>query len=185
MDTEKSKKLLEQLKTARWLPPYNPELITEIEEDISKLFRQIELEISSTGGDATTAISHSFIARHKRIVLAYLSHRLGKLERLRWESGPSIPAHFKSDLHSDESEYFKLYNNLLNDYSSKVSRYLDVTTDTEPPKDVYVTVKVDEEYGEIVLPETGPVALTKHSLHLLKRTESVALVKQGVLQHIN
>ena len=61
---------------------------------------------------------------------------------------------------------------------------LDITTDTDPPRELFVEVRVLEDLGEVVLAESGTVKLTKGSTHLLRRTEVSALVKQGVVAEV-
>lgn len=61
---------------------------------------------------------------------------------------------------------------------------MDLTSDKDPPKDVYVSVRVNEECGELVLPESGMVSLNKDTVHLLRRTEAATMIRQGLLEHI-
>lgn len=112
----KSKQLLRELKTSKWLPPYNNELIEAIQEEISDTHARVSAEFEAASEDASTAILHGVNSRNKRAVLAYLNFRIKKLESFKWDSGPSIPAHFASNLHQDESDYFQRYNTLVSSY---------------------------------------------------------------------
>ncbi|CAG9331172.1 unnamed protein product [Blepharisma stoltei] len=184
MHAEKSKKLVRELKTSKWLPPYNVALISEISQDMASLYEKAVSDLEDRNTDSAL-IKSSLVNRNKRCVLAYLNYRLTKLECLRLETGPNIPPHFSNQLNKDEMDYFKQYSALLQDYSRKVSKSLDLTGDLQPPKDVFVEVRATEDVGDIVLPETGQVSLEKNTVHLLRRSEAAGLIRQGVLQHIN
>lgn len=184
MYAEKSKKLVRELKTSKWLPPYNVSLISEISQEINSLCEKIITELNEER-EESIRVKSNMIFRDKRCVLAYLNFRLNKLEALRLESGPSIPPHFSNQLNKDEMDYFKQYSALVQDYNRKVSKYIDITGDLQPPKDLYIEVRVNEDIGDIVLPETGQVSLERNTVHLLRRSEAAPLVRQGVLQHMN
>ena len=179
------KRLVSELKTTQWLPPYNSSLIGEIEQEIKGLHEQIYKEFSTRTEDASTSLFYSGIARNKRGTLAYLNYRLKQLEKHKWLSGSSIPPHFYNQLHSDEIEYFRLYNALVQSYSSKVSPCINISADPDPPKDLYVSIRTKEDCGDIMLPESGLVPLHKDTTHLLKRTEAVPLIKQGKAEHVH
>ena len=47
MYAEKSGKLVRELKTSKWLPPYNHESISDIKSEIKSLVEKIELDFNS------------------------------------------------------------------------------------------------------------------------------------------
>ena len=122
--------------------------------------------------------------RDKRAALVYLNYRLNKLEEIRWDVGPTIPSHYVNQLSKDELNYFRNYSNLLRGYSKSLSGSLniDLTLDKQPPKDVLVEVRVKQDYGEVMLPDSGPTNLTRNSARLLSRSEADPLIRLGVVQ---
>ena len=184
MNSEKSKKLVRELKTSKWLPPYNSDLIKEISKETTSLCSN--LAESLLNNESSLAVMQSnIINRNKRGVLAYLNYRISKLEALRIENGPSIPPHYSNQLCAEEMEYFKKYSGLLLDYNRKVSKHIDLTTDLVPPKDLYVEVRVKEDIGDILLSNGGQITLKKNTSQLVKREEVANLIRQGVLQQTN
>jgi GINS complex subunit 1 len=184
MYTEKSKKLVRELKTSKWLPPYNPSLISDISTEISTLCDSLK-ESLATDQDSLAVLQSNFINRNKRGVLAYLNYRVSKLEALRIEHGPDIPPHYSNQLSIDEVDYFRKYSGLVGDYSRKVSKYLDLTTDIEPPKELFIEVRVKEDIGDVILPVTGQRNFKKNTVQLVRREEVATLVRQGALQQTN
>ncbi|OMJ70197.1 hypothetical protein SteCoe_31879 [Stentor coeruleus] len=184
MYTEKSKKLVRELKTSKWLPPYNNILINEISTEITELHGKL-LQSLASQNEALTVLQAGCLNRSKRSVLAYLNFRASKLETLRVENGPSIPPHYSHQLSGDEIDYFRKYSALLQEYSQKVSSHLDLTTDLMPPKDLFIEVRVKEDIGDIVLPVSGQVTFKKNTSQLVRREEVAALIRQGVLQQTN
>ena len=58
---------------------------------------------------------------------------------------------------------------------------MDLTTTLEPPRALYVEVRVIEEVGEVYLPDTGTVNLAKDTVHYLKKSDIDCFLKQGKL----
>jgi GINS complex subunit 1 len=181
MYTEKSKKLVRELKTSKWLPPFNNGLINEISAEITELHGKV-VESLASQNDSLAVLQAGCIERNKRGVLAYLNYRAAKLESLRVENGPTIPPHYSHQLCSDEADYFRKYSALLQEYSQKVCEFVDITTDLVPPKDLFIEVRVKEDIGDIVLPVTGQVTFKKNTVQLVRREEVAALVRQGALK---
>lgn len=188
MCAEKSRKLLRELKTSCWLPPYNRKLIEDILEEVKDLVIEVlrlNEELAATSPPSMTAavamsLKTEILFRHKRCVLAYLHHRCGKLEESRWQTGAKLPSHYQGQLSQHEGVYFDRYSRLLGKYSALAG--VDVTSDLEPPKDVQVEVAVTEERGEVELPESGTVELKKNTRLLLRRSEAESLIRQGIVQ---
>lgn len=193
MCAEKSRKLLRELKTSMWLPPYNSKLIEEIQEEVKDLsveavsqcqgmdFRpSAALSEQQTTDAIVLALKTEIVLRHKRSVLSYLHYRTQKLEESRWQTGVKLPSHFQNNLSEEELQYFARYSKVLARYSALAG--VDVTRDLEPPKDVQVEVSVTEEMGEVELPESGTVELKKNTRLLLRRSEAESLIRQGYVQ---
>ena len=186
---ENSKKLVKELKTSKWLPPYNHALIEQITKETLMIYEKASEDMSYRKDTHSISILLSAMTTKRNIrgVLAYLNYRLQKLEELRWETGPKIPPHFQNQLSKHEIEYFQGYSALLNSYSKSISKTLklDLTADKQPPKSLYVEGRVMEDMGEVVLPDTGAVNLKKNTTHLFRRTEAYHLIKQGIVKQVN
>ena len=104
--------------------------------------------------------------RNIRCVLAYLNTRLTRVERLAWESGKHIPDHIMDKLSPGECTYFKEYLDNIDTYNKAVSNmfgtdsnHIDLTVDFNPPKDLFIQIRVNKDYGTVYLPESGEVKL--------------------------
>ena len=85
---------------------------------------------------------------------------------MAWESGKHIPDHILENLSESEARYFKEYIENLDNYNKAISSLLgsdsttiDLTVDLNPPKDLFVEVRVNKDVGIITLPESGEVNL--------------------------
>ena len=129
--------------------------------------------------------------RNIRCVLAYLNTRLSRVERMAWESGKHLPDHILEKLSESEASYFKTYVDNLDGYNKAIcnmlgsdSNNIDLTVDLNPPKDLFVEVRVNKDVGTITLPESGEVQLQKNSTYLLKRSEADNLIKRGIMSEV-
>ena len=129
--------------------------------------------------------------RNIRCVLAYLSTRLTRVERLAWESGKHIPDHVMEKMSENELRYYKQYMENLEEYNKQISTLfgsennnIDLTVDFHPPKDLFIEVRVNKDYGTVTLPESGQVKLQLNSTHLLRRNEVEELIKRGILSEV-
>ena len=80
------------------------------------------------------------IERNKRCLVAYHMKRLEKIREIRWQGGPVIPDHLRTNLSASERTYSHKYNRAL----AKLMRGsgdLDFTQIQTPPKSLYVEVK--------------------------------------------
>eukprot|EP00949_MAST-11_sp_MAST-11-sp1_P001244 g1244.t1 len=119
------------------------------------------------------------LLRNKRYALAYLKHRMEKIETLRWETGAVLPKELRSNLNSTELDYFQNYNNILGNYMRDMK--IDITSGMTPPKDLLIEVRVVEACGEIFT-DHGPVTLDANTTHFLRRGDVEHLIRQGKLQ---
>lgn len=110
--------------------------------------------------------------RNKRCLLAYHRVRSDKLEQMCWSgtdvleqepqqqqhqwashggtSGPGISsdAGNQSSLSPEEEEYFRQYGDMLAAYKGRWTD-IDLTGSLEPPKDLFIDVRVLKDAGEI------------------------------------
>lgn len=117
--------------------------------------------------------------RNKRCLLAYHRVRTEKLEELCWtgidvleqqvppaaEDGAQTVASSQSGNHSslspEEEEYFRQYSDLLAAYKGQWTD-VDLTGALEPPKDLFIDVRVLKDAGEIQT-EYGYVSFSSFS----------------------
>ena len=143
--------------------------------------------------------------------MAYLGHRLDKISKFAWESGKNLPEHVLEKMSPAEMLYFKKYLEAIENYNKNISESLaadaaladddndldldqaaggfdpsslDLTVDFAPPKDLFIEVRVNKDYGTVMLPESGEVKLQKNSTHLLRRAEVEHLIKRGIMTEV-
>ena len=140
---------------------------------------------------APLVVANQNMQRNIRCVLAYLSTRLTRVERLAWESGKHIPDHVMEKMSENELRYYKQYMENLEEYNKQISTLfgsennnIDLTVDFHPPKDLFIEVRVIKDYGTVTLPESGQVKLQLNSTHLLRRNEVEELIKRGILSEV-
>lgn len=61
---------------------------------------------------------------------------------------------------------------------------LDLTVDLAPPKELFIEVRCQRDFGAVMLPQSGEVNLQKNTTHLLRRSEVDHLIKQGVVTEV-
>jgi len=103
--------------------------------------------------------------RNKRCLLAYHRVRTDKLEELCWKGVDLISGDYSSDgparngsveasdaskssLSPEEEEYIRLYGDLLAAYKGQWTD-IDLTGSLEPPRDLFIDVRVLKDAGEI------------------------------------
>ena len=123
--------------------------------------------------------------------MAYLNTRLDRINKMTWESGKHIPDYLLDNLSAEETKYFKKYVDNIDEYNKSVSdmfksdsNNLDITVDFNPPKDLFIEVRVNKDYGTVMLPESGEVLLQKNTTHLLRRSEVDNLIKRGIMYEV-
>jgi len=68
----------------------------------------------------------------------------------------------------------------VEEYSKSLPyKKFDLVKDMEPPKELFIEVRMVEDCGEIFLPETGIVKLQKDTMHYLRRSEVEHFIKSG------
>tara|TARA_B110000285_G_C14868759_1_gene488144 strand:+ start:527 stop:736 length:210 start_codon:yes stop_codon:yes gene_type:complete len=62
--------------------------------------------------------------------------------------------------------------------------HIDLTVDLNPPKELFIEIRVNKDYGTVDLPESGEVKLQKNTIHNLRRSEVDHLIKRGIMSEI-
>ena len=97
-----------------------------------------------------------------------------------------MPETIRDKITPEEYQYFKDYLENLNEYSNSLSSLgnFDLTIDMAPPKELFIEVRIKEDYGEVELPESGKVNLKKNSTLLLRRSDVEHLIRQGKVHEV-
>jgi GINS complex subunit 1 len=181
---QKGRELILDLQRSDWLPAYDEDGVRQVIEEANKSIKSLEdhvnhrkvRDIPSEEKPLAVYLLACF-NRNIRYSHAYFTHRLGKIRSLRWETGSILPDRLQKDtLSSHEKDYFHFYNKLITSYNEAVG--VDLASDLEPPRDLFVEIRVLTDCGEIMT-ESGPVSLDQGSTHYLRRSDVEHLIRLG------
>ncbi|EMD01245.1 hypothetical protein BAUCODRAFT_118950 [Baudoinia panamericana UAMH 10762] len=138
-------------------------------------------------------VNHLSMRRNKRCLLAYHRTRTDKLEEMCW-SGLDISDlqassttrgqdAATSSLSAEEEQYMHQYSDLLAAYKGQWTD-IDLTGSLEPPRDIFIDVRVLKDAGEIQT-EYGSITLTKNSQFYVRQADVERLIQQGYLQKLS
>lgn len=160
------------------MPPYETELVRETAREVRDLDRDVanilepfqgSFDPNANQGVAGTLLTnHLSMRRNKRCLLAYHRTRTDKLEDLVWRGadvvdlsgqqlrdGPAGGNVFgaatdtgTSSLSPQEEDYVRQYGDLLAAYKGQWTD-IDLTGSLEPPRDLFIDVRVLKDAGEI------------------------------------
>jgi GINS complex subunit 1 len=154
-----------------YLPPYQTETVRavtrevrDLDKDVKRILEPIEGTFTPSSDPPTACallVNHLSIRRNKRCLLAYHRVRAEKLEQMCWDgkdvleqqqsrqggTGPGNAIN-ESSLSPEEEEYFLQYNDMLAAYKGQWTD-IDLTGSLEPPKDLFIDVRVLKDAGEI------------------------------------
>ena len=135
-------------------------------------------------------IHHLCMRRNRRCLLAYQRLRADRIDEMVW-SGNEV----KGVLSPEEEEYARGYGLLV---AGLKGRWTDVELggSLEPPRDLYVEVRVLKDAGEIqteygyflvrdMLLMNSVITLTKNSQLYVRQADVERLIQQGYLQRID
>lgn len=142
---------------------------------------------------AALLVNHLSMRRDKRCLLAYHRMRTSKLEEMCW-AGTDITelqntttrhahgAGTTSSLSAEEEQYAHAYSDLLAAYKGQWTD-IDLTGGLDPPKDIFIDVRVLRDAGEIQT-EYGSITLTRNSQFFVRQGDVERLIQQGYLQKL-
>lgn len=156
------------------LPPYQTEIVRAVTREVRDLDRDVARLLDPFDGafnpsaDPAVAcallVDHLCMRRNKRCLLAYHRVRTEKLEELCWngvdileqqqpgesseDRGQMQGAGGHSSLSPEEEEYFRQYGDMLAAYKGQWTD-VDLTGTLEPPRDLFIDVRVLKDAGEI------------------------------------
>ncbi|KAF1817357.1 GINS complex, Psf1 component [Eremomyces bilateralis CBS 781.70] len=145
-------------------------------------------------------VNHLAMRRNKRCLLAYHRVRAQKLEEACWAGVDVLDRQAGGDgagngeeggqggaaamnLSPEEEEYVRRYSDLLAAYKGQWTD-IDLTGSLEPPRDLFVDVRVLKDAGEIQT-EYGAITLSKNSQLYVKESDVERLIQQGYLQKLS
>lgn len=173
--------------------------IRGLEKDVKHILEPLQGQFSPSS-DVPTAcallVSQLSMRRNKRCLLAYHRVRAHKLEQICWDGKdvlelqqPNQPSshhdgsNSDSSLSPEEEEYFRQYNDIIAAYKGHWTD-IDLTGSLEPPKDLFVDVRVLKDAGEVQT-EYGAINLTKNSQFYVRLGDVERLIAQGFLQRLS
>jgi len=141
--------------------------VRDLDKDVARILEPFQGSFNPTSEPATACallVDHLSMRRNKRCLLAYHRVRAEKLEQMCWEgkdafeqqseneqnglNGGSNQPGTQSSLSPEEEEYFRQYNDMLAAYKGQWTD-IDLTGSVEPPKDLFIDVRVLKDAGEI------------------------------------
>jgi GINS complex subunit 1 len=157
-------------------------------------------------------VDHLSMRRNKRCLLAYHRVRAEKLEAMAWEGrdmdmdvdvdvdvgaaeeGANTNANAKdtntnsgnnlqNSWSPEEESYFRKYVDLLAQFKGQWTD-IDLTGSLEPPRDLFIDVRVLKDAGEIQT-EYGAINLTKNSQFYVRQGDVERLIQMGFLQRLS
>lgn len=155
--------------------------VRDLDKDVGTILEPFAGSFNPSTEPATACallVNHLCMRRNKRCLLAYHRTRTDKLEEMCWsgidvlerqqqlsKKGASDGASAQmgtdgagSSLSPEEEEYVRQYSDLLASYKGQWTD-IDLTGSLEPPKDLFIDVRVLKDAGEIQT-EYGYVKLT-------------------------
>lgn len=81
-----------------------------------------------------------------------------------------------------ENEFFKGYDVNVLEYMNSLK--VDLNTDLEPPKELYIEIRVLEDCGEIYTSNGILLTLKKNTNHFVRRCDVEGLIRLGMVEHI-
>jgi GINS complex subunit 1 len=148
--------------------------VRDLDKDVSNILQPFNGSFDPSADPATACsllVNHLCMRRDKRCLLAYHRTRTDKLEELVWSgidvlesttqldreglggsgAGGAYPNNSEgqgSSLSLEEEEYVRLYGDLLAAYKGQWTD-IDLTGSLEPPRDLFIDVRVLKDAGEI------------------------------------
>ncbi|GME24988.1 GINS complex subunit Psf1 [Neofusicoccum parvum] len=181
--------------------------VRELNNDVNDIMSSMQGSFNPSADPATACallVDHLAMRRNKRCLLAYHRTRSDKLEEMCWNGidvlerqqqqqqqqqargagGKDLGGDMgnTSSLSPEEEEYVRQYSDLLAAYKGQWTD-IDLTGSLEPPRDLFIDVRVLKDAGEIQT-EYGAITLTKNSQFYVRQGDVERLIQQGYLQRL-
>jgi GINS complex subunit 1 len=149
--------------------------VRELDKDVSAILESFQGSFNPSADPAAACsllVDHLCMRRNKRCLLAYHKTRTDKIEEMSWNgqdvleqgqqqsqagsdpgsrgqrSAVAADVGSSSSLSPDEEEYVRQYGDLLAAYKGQWTD-IDLTGSLEPPRDLFIDVRVLADVGEI------------------------------------
>ena len=146
--------------------------VRDLNKDVSDILAPFEGSFNASAEPATACsilVNHLCMRRNKRCLLAYHRVRTDKLEEMCWaekdileeerqqregaqgvgdNSAINTESNNQSSLSPEEEEYVRQYGDMLAAYKGQWTD-IDLTGSLEPPRDLFIDVRVLKDAGEI------------------------------------
>lgn len=123
--------------------------------------------------------------------------RAERLESMAWEgkdvdespeshdrdSTANTASAAQNSLSPEEESYFRHYTDFLSQYKGQWTD-IDLTGSLEPPRDLFIDVRVLKDAGEIQT-EYGAITLTKNSQFYVRQGDVERLIQLGFLKRLS
>ncbi|KAM0791936.1 hypothetical protein ACM66B_004188 [Microbotryomycetes sp. NB124-2] len=162
----------------------------------------------SQGTQAEMTVNALVLKRNQRALALYLTQRLDTIKNHFWEKGGVLSAAFgqETDVRRNmapvDEAFAKAYSDLCLSFKSSYfedpdepgtqgPQLLDVVdllgggTEAEPPKDLFVSVRVLKEVGDVETISGAKLSLSKGSQYYVQRDDVENLVVQGFVELID
>ncbi|KAG0364922.1 hypothetical protein BC939DRAFT_474416 [Gamsiella multidivaricata] len=126
------------------------------------------------------------LQRNKRILMAYHYQRIEKIKELAWAFN-TLSESSRRLLSPDEIVFFNEYERQCRNKYSSQGTFGEIDLGLgmiSPPKEVFITVRVIKDCGDIVTESGATLSLKKNSEHFVKRGDVERLITQGYLLHV-
>lgn len=171
------------------LPLYPTDLVRAVVRETQDQYQRALAYHDSTDGLSSqdrVAMCALFVAqlcvrRNKRCLLAHENLRASRLDQAVWAE-QELSAETMSNLSAPEQVYLREYTELVSDYKGEWTE-VDLTGSLDPPKEIYVEVRVLQDAGEVQT-EYGVFNLTKDSQFFVRQADVQRLIQQGFVQLI-
>ncbi|KAI0141047.1 GINS complex, Psf1 component [Hypoxylon sp. NC0597] len=182
--------------------------VRDLDKDVQDMLEPFQGSFNPNEDPATACtllVNHLSMRRNKRCLLAYHRTRTDRLEELVWKgydvvdlagqqvrdaqggnastSGIGLGDGGTCSLSPQEEDYVRQYSDLLAAYKGQWTD-IDLTGSLEPPRDLFIDVRVLKDAGEIQT-EYGAITLTKNSQFFVRQGDVERLIAQGYLQKLS
>lgn len=190
---DKAFELIKELYRSRdTIQPFDDDKIRLVYEEMRMLCEKISTAMHSTFDVETNnflaevKLEKAALERNQRCLLTYIWNRMQQIRQMRWEFGSILPADIKENLSDSEIKWFMNYSKSLATYMKSIGPQhgLNLTQYIKPPKKLYVEVRSLVDYGKLELEDGEVLMLRKNSQHLMPRSQSEPLIRQGILEHM-
>ncbi|KAG0051608.1 DNA replication protein psf1 [Gryganskiella cystojenkinii] len=126
------------------------------------------------------------LQRNKRVLMAYHFQRLEKIKELAWAYN-TLSENSRRLLSPDEIQFFQEYERNCRNKYANLHEFAELDLGLgmiSPPKEVFITVRVLKDCGDIVTESGATLSLKKNSEHFVKRGDVERLINQGYLLHV-